>query len=84
MHVVYPAKENAGDKLRKVESFVAYFKNRCSALYQPRQQVAIDERMVKSRHRSGIRQFIKDKPNKWGIKLWVLAEQVPHMAISDF
>ena len=30
--------------------------------------------MVKSRHRSGIRQFIKDKPNKWGIKLWVLAD----------
>ena len=74
LHVVDPATETEGDKLRKVESFVAYFKNRCSSLYQPRQQVAIDERMVKSRHRSGIRQFIKDKPNKWGIKLWVLAD----------
>lgn len=30
--------------------------------------------MVKSRHRSGIRQYIKDKPTKWGIKLWVLAD----------
>ena len=36
--------------------------------------MAIDERMVKSRHRSGIRQYIKDKPTKWGIKLWVLAD----------
>ena len=36
--------------------------------------MAIDERMVKSRHRSGFRQFIKDKPTKWGIKLWVLAD----------
>ena len=36
--------------------------------------LAIDERMVKSRHRSGIRQYIKDKPTKWGIKLWVLAD----------
>ena len=43
-------------------------------MYQPRQQLAIDERMVKSRHRSGIRQYIKDKPTKWGIKLWVLAD----------
>ena len=43
-------------------------------LYQPRQQVAIDERMVKSRHRSGIQQYIKDKLTKWGIKLWVLAD----------
>ena len=30
--------------------------------------------MVKSRHRSGIRQYIRDKPTKWGIKLWVLAD----------
>lgn len=30
--------------------------------------------MVKSRHRSGIRQYIKNKPTKCGIKLWVLAD----------
>ena len=29
--------------------------------------MAIDERMVKSHHRSGFRQFIKDKPTKWGM-----------------
>ena len=74
LHVVDPATEVPGDKLRKVESFVEYFKTRCRELYQPRQNVAIDERMVKSRHRSGIRQYIKDKPTKWGIKLWVLAD----------
>ena len=27
-----------------------------------------------SRHRNGIRQYIKDKPTRWGIKLWVLAD----------
>ena len=36
--------------------------------------MAIDERTVKSRHRYGFRQFIKDKPTKWGIQLWVLAD----------
>ena len=25
-------------------------------------------------HRSGIQQYLKDKPTKWGIKLWVLAD----------
>ena len=30
--------------------------------------------MVKSKHRSGIRQYIKNKPTTWGIKLWVLAQ----------
>ena len=74
LHVVDPAAETPGDKLRKVNSFVDYFKGKCLSLYQPRQNVAIDERMVKSRHRSGIRQYIKGKPTKWGIKLWVLAD----------
>ena len=74
LHVVDPATENKADKLHKVESFITYFKSRCLALYQPRQNLAVDERMVKSRHRSGIRQYIKDKPTKWGIKLWVLAD----------
>ena len=30
--------------------------------------MAVDEHMVKSRHRSGMRQFMKDKPTRWGIK----------------
>ena len=45
LHVVDPNTEAPGDKLRKVNAFIN----------QPKQNVAIDERMVKSRHRSGIR-----------------------------
>ena len=74
LHVVDPDTEDPGDKLRKVNAFVTYFKSRCLSLYQPKQNVAIDERMVKSRHRSGIRQYIRDKPIKWGVKLWVVAD----------
>ena len=67
IHVVDPAAETPDDKLRKVNTFIDYFKGRCPSLYQPRQKVAIDKHMVKSRHRSGIRRYIKDKPTKWGI-----------------
>lgn len=74
LHVVDPTTEVPREKLRKVESFVNYFKTRCRELCQPKQNLAIDERMVKSSHRSGIRQYIKNKPTKWGIKLWVLAD----------
>ena len=74
LHVVDPANEDKSHKLRKIESFINYFKSRCLASYQPRQNLATDERMVKSHHRSGIRQYIKDKPTRWGIKLWVLAD----------
>ena len=56
------------------QPIIYYFKSRCLSLYQPRQNLVIDERIVKSRHRSGIRQYMKDKPTKWGIKLWVLAD----------
>ena len=67
LHVVDPAAETPNDKLRKVNTFIEYFKGKCL-------KVATDERMVRSRHRSGIRQYIKDKPTKWVIKLWVLAD----------
>jgi hypothetical protein len=43
-------------------------------LYQLSQNIAVDERMVKSRNRPGIRQFMKDKPTKWGINLWVATD----------
>ena len=74
LHVVDPTTEDEHDKLRKVRSLLNVFKEKCKSLYQPFQNVAVDERMVKSKHRSGIRQYIKDKPTKWGIKLWVLAD----------
>ncbi|XP_028418086.1 piggyBac transposable element-derived protein 4-like [Dendronephthya gigantea] len=74
LHVVDPTNETPGDKLRKVDEFLASFKQRCKVLYQPYQNIAVDERMVKSKHISGIKQCMKNKPTKWGIKLWVLAD----------
>lgn len=76
LHVVDHTTEDERDKLRKVAGLLQTFKVACKSLYQPFQQVAVDERMVKSKHRSGIRQFIPNKPTKWGIKLWVLADSL--------
>lgn len=70
LHIVDAGTEDENDKLRKVRSMLETFRNKCKSLYQPFQHVAVDERMVKSKHRSGIRQYIKDKPTK----LWVLAD----------
>ena len=76
LHIVDPSSEDEEDKLRKIASFLEDFKSKCKSLfnYQPFQKVAVDERTVKSKHRSGIRQYIKNKPTKWGIKLWVIAD----------
>ena len=65
LHVVDPSEEDEAEKLRKVSSFLEFFKDKCKALYQPFQHIAVDERMVKSKHRSGIRQY---KTNKVGHK----------------
>lgn len=53
LHVVGPATETPRDKLCKVNCFIEEFKGKCPSLYQPRQTMAIDELMVKSRQRSG-------------------------------
>ena len=74
LHVVDSLNEPGGDKLCKIMGFVDFLKGRFKSLYQPKQHVAIDERMAMSWHRSGIRQYVRDKPTKWGIKYWVLAD----------
>ena len=48
LHVVDPSGEPDGDKLCKINSLLEFFKERCKELYQPRRNVAVDERMVKS------------------------------------
>lgn len=62
------------DKLRQVRYLIENVKQSCQDYFQCNKEVAVDERMVRSKHRSGIRQYNKDKPTKWGLKLWVLAD----------
>ena len=75
-HVVTPQDEaaNGSDPLKKVRKFYDAVKAKCLELYQPLQQLSVDERMVKSKARTHFRQFIRNKPTKWGFKFWVLAD----------
>ena len=65
---------NSTDKLFKVCLLVEYIRSKSQALYQPNRELSIDERMVRNKGRYSWRQNIWDKPTKWGIKLWVLAD----------
>ena len=69
-----PDAEDQKDKLRQVRYMYDYIRSKCKYLFQCYGEVAVDERIVQSKHRSGIRQYNKDKPTKWGIKLFVLAD----------
>jgi len=43
LHVVDPTIETPGDKLHKINTFIDAFKDKYLALYQPRQNVVINE-----------------------------------------
>ncbi len=60
-------------RLRKLLPLVEYMK-KCIELYQPVRQLSVDEWMVKSKARSHMIQYMKNKPTKWGFKLWVIAD----------
>ena len=62
------------DKLYKIKPLYTDLVANCRKYFSPGRQIAIDERMVKSKARVSIKQYIKLKPVKWGFKLFVLAD----------
>ena len=76
MHVVDPLQEDKSDKLHKVRYLFDFIKSKCIELYQPGLRICVDERMVRCKSRFIMCQFCKDKPVKFGFKLWVLADSL--------
>uniref|UniRef100_A0A671UTR0 PiggyBac transposable element-derived protein domain-containing protein n=1 Tax=Sparus aurata TaxID=8175 RepID=A0A671UTR0_SPAAU len=62
------------DKLFRVRPLYDEILSACQAYYHPRRELAVDERMVATKAKTGMTQYMKDKPTKWGRKLFVLAE----------
>lgn len=46
----------------------------CALYYQPLRELSVDERGVESKARSHFRQYVRNKPTKWGFKYWVLTD----------
>jgi hypothetical protein len=59
--------------LRKVHWFVRQMQDNFSSFYMPSQALTVDEAMVGYKGRSEMKQYIKNKPTKWGYKIWCLA-----------
>ena len=66
--------EDPDDKLSKARFLMELMRRKCLKLFQPFQNICTDERMVRNKGPYSFRQCIRDKPTKWGMKLWVLAD----------
>lgn len=62
------------DTLFRLKPLMTEIKAACQSAYHPKKQLSIDERMVATKARTGMTQYMKAKPTKWGIKLFVLAD----------
>ena len=62
------------DKLYKVRPLLNHVRVKCQDLYELPRDVSLDEGMVPFKGRLGFKQYHKDKPCKWGIKVWMLCD----------
>lgn len=62
------------DKLYKVRRFLDHLFPRYAAEWTGHQWLAIDEQMIPYRGRVGFRQFVANKPKRFGIKVWAMAD----------
>ncbi|XP_053351649.1 piggyBac transposable element-derived protein 4-like [Clarias gariepinus] len=62
------------DKLFCIRPLLDNMRVACKSLYHPKRELAIDDRMVATKAKTGLTQYIKNKPTKWGIKLFVLTD----------
>ncbi|KAK3590559.1 hypothetical protein CHS0354_008489 [Potamilus streckersoni] len=69
-------KRISNDKLQKVRYLLDHLRRAFQSEYVPHKQVTVDEAMVPFKGRLSLKQYIKDKPVKFGIKIWVLADAV--------
>lgn len=71
MHFTSDEEQNLEDRLWKIRPLYSGIRERCRQL-QAEEIYSIDEQMVPFKGAVNIKQYIKNKPTKWGIKLFLL------------
>ncbi|XP_048035758.1 piggyBac transposable element-derived protein 4-like [Megalobrama amblycephala] len=83
VHMSHPDEDKENDRKRgtadndslfRVKPLMDTIRHACKAIYHPKRNLTVDERMVACKANTGMRQYMKAKPTKWGFKLFVLAD----------
>lgn len=62
------------DKLAAIREVCDMFVTNCQESFSPYENITIDEQLVAFRGKCPFRQYIKSKPAKYGIKVWICAD----------
>ena len=71
-----PQGEPGHDRLYKVRKLLDILTTQFESSYTPSEHVTIDEAMICFKGQLGFKQYIKDKPTKWGIKVFTLSDAI--------
>lgn len=71
------------DKLAKFRPFLNLLNKSCQQSWVLASKVSIDEGLVAFQGRLAFKQYMPDKPEKWGIKLWKLCDSSGFMYKCD-
>jgi len=64
------------DKLAPIRDLFEMFAKECRECFNPSSHLTVDEQLVASRNRCPFRVYMKQKPHRYGIKVWVLADNL--------
>lgn len=68
------AKDKNHDKLFKVRPFIDSVRENMRKI-EPDEKCSVDELIIPFKGRSTMKQYVKNKPHKWGIKVFAIASQ---------
>ena len=64
------ARGDMADRAWKIRPVMEHFNHSFQSAKEPEPEMSIDEHMVKFKGRSFMKQYIRNKPIKWGFKIW--------------
>ncbi|KAG5873787.1 hypothetical protein JTB14_024103 [Gonioctena quinquepunctata] len=66
--------ENTKDTLRAIRTLYDHITQNCIRQYSPGANITVDERLATFRGKCPFRVYMKSKPGRYGIKIWVCAD----------